>query len=154
MVLGLFARTVLQKQQGRLSRANLELAQLKQADESGVSERRNAAPQLQHEFLPTQWPHRAEVDQVVQNASFAAVKQGLTIRSLSVSHQAATPTAWGRVTLDIATNGSYAASKAWQAALQHRHPALAVQKLQLQTGATAMPSSIDGQWTWVLHVRD
>lgn len=103
---------------------------------------------------PASWPLRSQVDEVVLMASRAAAKHGLIIGSLSVSHQAATPSAWGQVTLDVVTIGSYAASKAWQAALQQGYPDLALQKLQLNAGAVASTASLDGRWRWVLHVRD
>lgn len=96
---------------------------------------------------------RQTVDEVVEQLSAAGLKQGLSIRSLAISHQAATPSSWGKVMLDISTTGSYAASKAWQAALMQSFPTLAVQNLRLQV-SPGSTNGLDAQWTWVLHVRD
>lgn len=93
------------------------------------------------------------MDAVVQQASQEAVRWGLVVRSLSVSHQASTPPAWGKVTLEVSTVGTYVASKAWQSGLMQAFPSLAVQNLRLQS-APGSPGSLDAQWTWVLHVRD
>lgn len=96
---------------------------------------------------------RKAVNEVVQQASQTALSQGITIRSLSVSHQIASPAVWGKVTLDVSTTGTYSALKAWQSTLSQRFPALAVQSLRMQ--AAAAPSGgLDAQWVWVLHVRD
>ena len=103
---------------------------------------------------PASWPLRSQVDGVVHTANRAAEQHGLTIGSLSMSHQSAAPSAWGQVTLDVVTSGSYEASKAWQAALQQQYPDLALQKLQLNAGAVASTASLDGRWKWVLYVRD
>ena len=74
------------------------------------------------------WPLRGSVDTLVQQASLEALLRGLVVRSLSVSHQAATPTAWGKVNLEVSTTGTYAAFKVWQAGLMQAFPSLAVQK--------------------------
>lgn len=124
------------------------------ASTGGLAERPRMAATQAAQRTPEGWPLRSQVDEVVQSASRAAEKHGLIMGSLSVSHQTATPSTWGQVTLDVMTIGSYAASKAWQASLQQRYPDLALQKLQLQSGSVASSASLDGRWRWVLYVRD
>lgn len=124
-----------------------------------ASTRQNALPGLlppaaqtpAHEAAP--WPLRQTVDEVVQQASQEALRAGVGVRSLSVSHQSASPAAWGRVNLEVSASGGYAALKAWQASLSQRFPALAVQNLRLQA-VPGSPAGLEAQWTWVLHVRD
>lgn len=100
-----------------------------------------------------EWPLRQSVDEVVQQASELAARSGVNIRSLSVSHQPASPAASGRVNLEVSAGGSYAALKAWQADVSQRFPALAVQNLRMQATAGAV-NGLESQWTWVLYVRD
>lgn len=102
---------------------------------------------------PEQWPLRQSIDTVIQQASQEALRLGLVVQSLSVSHQAASPAGWGRVNLDVSTAGSYAGSKAWQAFLMQNFSTLAVQNLRLQA-LPGLATGINAQWTWVLHVRD
>jgi hypothetical protein len=103
---------------------------------------------------PSEWPTRAEVDAVVQLAGETAQAQGVTLRSLTVSHQAASTQAWGQVTLDASTSGSYAALKTWQDGMQQAFPSLAVRSLRLQAAPAGGEGGLDAQSTWVLHVRD
>lgn len=100
-----------------------------------------------------EWPSRHSADALVEQISQQAQRQGLAMRAVSVAHNAATPSAWGRVALEVSTTGPYAASKAWQASLQQAHPALAVQSVRWHA-ASAPGAGLDAQWTWVLHVRD
>lgn len=102
---------------------------------------------------PSGWPSRHSADALVEQASQQAQRKGLAVRAVSVAHNAATPSAWGRVMLEVSTTGPYAAQKAWQASLQQVHPALAVQSVRWQA-ASAPVAGLDAQWTWVLHVRD
>lgn len=91
---------------------------------------------------------RHSADALVEQASQQAKRQGLAMRAVSVAHNAATPSAWGRVALEVSTTGPYAASKAWQASLQQAHPALAVQSVRWQA-ASAPGAGLDAQWTRV-----
>ena len=100
-----------------------------------------------------EWPSRHTADALVEQASQQAQRQGIAIRAVSVAHHAATPSAWGRVVLEMSTTGPYAAQKSWQASLQKSHPALAVQSVRWQA-TPASGSGLDAQWSWVLHVRD
>lgn len=100
-----------------------------------------------------QWPSRHITNEVIQQASEEASRRGMVVRSLSVTHQAATASSWGKVMLEVSTRGSYAASKAWQSALMQVNPSLAVQNLHLQA-VPASPGVLDAQWTWALHVLD
>ncbi|MCD2513773.1 hypothetical protein [Comamonas endophytica] len=100
-----------------------------------------------------QWPSRHSTNEVIRQASEEASHRGIVLRSLSVTHHAATASSRGKVMLDVSTRGSYAASKVWQSALMQGNPSLAVQNLRLQ----AVPGShgvLDAQWTWVLYVHD
>lgn len=103
--------------------------------------------------LSDQWQPRSSIDEVVHQASLSAASLGVGVKTLAVSHQAQTPTAWGRVAVDVSATGSYSAMKSWQASMAHRFPALAVQSLRLQTDA-AHAAGLSAQWVWVLHVRD
>lgn len=100
-----------------------------------------------------QWPSRQSVDAVVEQAGQEALRRGIVIRSLSATHQAASSSSWGKVTLDVLTIGSYTASKAWQSALMEAYPSLALQNLRVQTAPGAL-GVLESRWTWVLHVRD
>lgn len=103
--------------------------------------------------LAVEWPLRQAVDEVIQQAGLAARRSGVNIRSLSVSHQAASPAARGRVNLEVSAGGSYAALKAWQSDVLARFPALAVQNLRMQVAAGGA-AALESQWTWVLYVGD
>ena len=102
---------------------------------------------------PATWPLRQTVDEVVQQTSQEALRAGVAVRSLSVSHHAPSPVSWGRVNLEVSAAGSYAALKAWQADVSRRFPALAVQHLRMQAAA-AGAAALESQWTWVIYVRD
>lgn len=135
-------------QRSQTQRVQTELAALK---------RTMALPSVPAEqgSAPTaiEWPLRQSVDEVIQQASQSAVRLGFNIRSLSVSHQAASPAAWGQVSLQVSAVGSYAALKGWQSDLLQRFPTLAVQNLRVQA-ATGSAAGLESQWTWVLYVRD
>jgi hypothetical protein len=136
-----------QQQQTTLDQAHLQML----ANESGA----NPLPaHAQPALNPSEWPARAEVDAVVELAGLTAQAQGVTLRSLTVSHQAASTQAWGQVTLDASTSGSYAALKAWQDGMQQAFPLLAVRSLRLQAAPAGGMGGLEAQWTWVLHVRD
>lgn len=100
-----------------------------------------------------EWPLRRSVDEVIQQAGLAAARSGVNIRSLSVSHQAASPAARGRVNVAVSAGGSYAALKASQSDVLARFPALAVQNLRMQAAAGGA-AALESQWTWVLYVDD
>jgi hypothetical protein len=100
-----------------------------------------------------EWPLRQSVDEVIQQASQSAVRFGVNIRSLSMSHQPASPAVWGRVSLQVSAGGSYAALKGWQADLSQHFPALGVQNLRVQAPTGSM-TGLESQWSWVLYVRD
>lgn len=110
-----------------------------------------AAPVSAHGI--DQWPSRQSVDAVVEQAGQEALRRGIVIRSLSATHQAASSSSWGKVTLDVLTIGSYTASKAWQSALMEAYPSLALQNLRVQTAPGSL-GVLESRWTWVLHVRD
>lgn len=102
-----------------------------------------------------QWSPRTEADEVVRQAGETALVHGITLRTLSMSHQPASAQAWGRVMLDVSASGSYEALKAWQATMQQRFSALSVQSLRLQGSAPGgVVGGLDAQAVWVLHVRD
>lgn len=126
-------------------------------NEVAALERTMALPNVPAELVAAQpaleWPLRQSVDEVVQQASELAVRGGVNIRSLSVSHQADSPAAWGRVNLEVSAGGSYAALKAWQAAVSQRFPSLAVQNLRMQA-AVGGAAVLESQWTWAMYVRD
>lgn len=119
---------------------------------------------------PTTWPPRADADEVTKWAGELAKEHGLVLRSLSLSHQPISAQNWGSVRWEMSVQGPYASLKAWQAGLQSRFDALALQSLRLQ-GASSSPSpssfatnlggvgasgdgALDARFTWVLHVRD
>ncbi|WP_310565641.1 GspMb/PilO family protein [Hydrogenophaga sp.] len=125
--------------------------------EVAALERTMALPSVSAEHAAAQpaleWPLRESVDEVIQQAGQSAVRLGVNIRSLSVSHQSASPAVWGRVSLQVSAGGSYSALKAWQADVSQRFPALAVQNLRMQATAGAA-AGLESQWTWVLYARD
>lgn len=102
---------------------------------------------------PAQWPLRTEANDVVRQVGEAAQFHSVSLRTLSVSHQAASTQTWGRASLDVSASGSYAAIKAWQADLQQRFPALSVQSLRMQ-GNSLSQGGLEAQVLWMLHVQD
>ena len=99
------------------------------------------------------WPLRQSINEVVQQASQAAMHSGVSIRSLTGSHQLASHGTLGRVNLDVSASGGYAALKAWQADVSQHFAALSVQGLRVQAAA-GTAAGLESHWTWVLHVRD
>ncbi len=98
---------------------------------------------------------RAEADEVVRQAGVTALSQGVALRTLAMSHQPASTQTWGRVLLEVSASGTYEALKAWQAVMQQRFGALAVQSLRLQDNSAAGSAGVlDAHAIWVLHVRD
>ena len=79
------------REQGNAQRVQNEVAALKRAV---------ALPELPAEPVSSpsavEWPLRRSVEDVIQQASQSAVRSGVNIRSLSVSHLAARPAARGR----------------------------------------------------------
>ena len=100
------------------------------------------------------WPLRQSVNEVIQQAGQSAVRLGVNVRSLSVSHQPASSVVWGRVSLQVSAVGSYSALKGWQADVSARFPSLAVLNLNMKAAAGGNQAELDSQWTWVLYVRD
>jgi hypothetical protein len=103
---------------------------------------------------PVNWPLRADVNEFLRHAGETAQARGVALRTISVSHQAASVQAWGRINLDVSAYGRYAALKAWQSAMQQRSSSLSVQSLRLQGSASSGSGDLDAQAIWVLHVRD
>lgn len=116
-----------------------------------------------------EWPSRELSDELVRQAEEAARTHGLSLRTLSVSHQPASAHALGGVAFDMAASGPYGALKSWQADLQGQFSFLSLQSLRLMPRnsqregeslpAASMPfadaaGALDAGVTWVLHVRD
>lgn len=147
-VLGVAAYKLVSLEQSKVQRLQAEVA---------TSERTVALPSLpaKQSSGPSavEGALRQSVDGVIQQANQSAVHLGVSIRSVSVSHQAASPAALGRVSLEVSAGGSYAALKSWQAEVLARFPALAVQTQRMHAAAgDAM--ALESQWTWVMYVRD
>jgi len=146
------AKAMFDRQMGRIQRMQMAVSQ---AHSQLVAA---SSPQTRIEALssskdPVHWPPRTEADEVVRKAGEVAEVHGVSLRTLSASHQTASTQIWGRVTLDVTLSGSYAALKAWQAAMQQRFPSLSVQSLRMQ-GIPSSAGAQDAQLIWVFHVRD
>jgi hypothetical protein len=134
-----------------LTRLHAERFALEQAigeDPTSIADGSNPHPKAGQHL-----PFRHSIDYVVQRIGEEAARQGLALRSLSIAHQAASPSAIGTVGLEVSTLCQYASCKAWQSVLTQTFPSLAVRSLRLQPAAGSS-GEIDAQWTLVLYVQD
>lgn len=139
--------------QRRVADTQLALAEMaSQLQGDGIASRESEG----NSQLSATWPARASVDALSQAMSEQAIVNGVVLRTLSLSHVAPTPNAWGRVSLGMAASGRYADLKNWQGGLLARFPSLALQSLRLQpvAGGPMPMGGVEAQMVWVLHVRD
>jgi hypothetical protein len=132
-----------------------------QQQHQSLSANRAALGDVDDEDIAANWPNRSEIDGVIQAMGEAAQLHHITLRTVALSHSAATPQTWGHVLVETSFAGTYATVKAWQSTLLARFPSLAVQSLKMngvnahtQDTPFSDARGVEVQLTWIFHVRD